>query len=46
MHVCYDRCMPSLIAFGDEAAARAFMADHGGTLRPPGALSRPAPASR
>jgi hypothetical protein len=38
MHVCYDRCMPSLIAFADEAAARAFMSDHGGALRPPGAL--------
>jgi hypothetical protein len=36
LHVCYDRCMPSLIAFRDEAAARAFMAEHGGTLHDPG----------
>jgi hypothetical protein len=35
MHTCYDRCVPSLIAFKDEAAARAFIGDHGGTLRPP-----------
>ncbi|HXH27488.1 MAG TPA: hypothetical protein VNL37_00480, partial [Candidatus Polarisedimenticolia bacterium] len=32
LQVCYDRCMPSLIAFRDAAAARAFMAEHGGTL--------------
>jgi hypothetical protein len=37
MHVCYDRCMPSLIAFRDAGAARAFMDDHGGMLRSPGA---------
>jgi len=36
-HICYDRCMPSLIAFKDASAARAFMDDHGGTLRSPGA---------
>jgi len=41
MHLCYDRCMPSLIAFADEPAARAFMAQHGGTLNPPGSLQRP-----
>ncbi|HEU4401252.1 MAG TPA: hypothetical protein VFT43_04035 [Candidatus Polarisedimenticolia bacterium] len=39
MQVCYDRCLPSLIAFGDEAGARAFMADHGGSLHPPGSLT-------
>jgi len=37
LHTCYDRCVPSLIAFKDEAAARAFIGDHGGTLRPPSA---------
>jgi hypothetical protein len=46
MHICYDRCMPSLIAFGDEAAARAFMTDHGGTLRLPGAPAQPSPGVR
>jgi len=40
MHICYDRCMPSLIAFKDETAARAFMGDHGGTLRQPGPAPR------
>ncbi len=39
MQVCYDRCMPSLIAFKDETAARAFVAGHGGTLYPPGRFS-------
>lgn len=38
MRICYDRCMPSLIAFRDEAGARAFMAEHGGALRLPGDL--------
>lgn len=37
LHRCYDRCVPSLISFGDESAARAFMGEHGGTLRPPAA---------
>lgn len=36
LHVCYDRCRPSLIAFRDEAAARAFASAHGGTLHHPG----------
>jgi hypothetical protein len=35
LHACYDRCMPSLIAFRDGGAARAFVAEHGGTLQPP-----------
>jgi hypothetical protein len=35
LHACYDRCMPSLIAFRDAAAARTFVADHGGTLVEP-----------
>ena len=38
VQVCYDRCMPSLIAFRAEAAARAFAAEHGGTLYAPGSL--------
>ena len=45
MQVCYDRCMPSLIAFKDEGAARAFAADHGGTLHPPGTFVPPRSAS-
>jgi hypothetical protein len=36
LHRCYDRCIPSLIPFGQESAARAFIEVHGGTLRPPG----------
>ncbi len=40
LHLCYDRCMPSLIAFRDEAAARAFLAEHGGTVREPGGAGR------
>ena len=36
LQVCYDRCMPSLIGFGSAEAARAFMAQHGGTLHAPG----------
>jgi hypothetical protein len=39
MHLCYDRCVPSLIAFRDESAARAFALDHGGSIRPPGSYS-------
>ncbi len=38
MQVCYDRCIPSLIAFGSAPEARAFIAEHGGTLYPPGAF--------
>ncbi len=38
LQVCYDRCMPSLIAFGSGEAARAFMNEHGGTLHDPGQL--------
>ncbi len=30
--VAYDRCVPSLLAFRDEAAARRFLAVHGGRL--------------
>jgi hypothetical protein len=41
LHLCYDRCQPSLIAFRDEAAARAYLAAHGGELRPPGAVLPP-----
>lgn len=36
MQVCYDRCMPSLIAFAIAEDARAFADEHGGTLYPPG----------
>jgi hypothetical protein len=36
MRICYDRCMPSLIAFRDETAARGFAAVHGGTVFVPG----------
>ena len=36
MQACYDRCMPSLIAFGSDNPARAFMSEHGGTLYDPG----------
>lgn len=45
MHVCYDRCMPSLIAFAAGTGARAFIEEHGGVLHPPGSppdLSPPA----
>ncbi|HEV8374893.1 MAG TPA: hypothetical protein VGR38_01525 [Candidatus Polarisedimenticolia bacterium] len=35
MQACYDRCMPSLIAFGSDSRARAFLSDHGGTLYAP-----------
>jgi len=40
LHLCYDRCMPSLIAFRDEAASRAFLAEHGGTVLGPGGAGR------
>ena len=42
MQVCYDRCLPSLIAFRLEAQARAFAAEHGGTVLSPGSYP-PAP---
>jgi hypothetical protein len=46
MQACYDRCMPSLIAFREAPAARAFVADHGGTLYQPGTFpGLPAPKS-
>lgn len=35
MQACYDRCMPSLIAFGTADEARGFQSDHGGTLYDP-----------
>ena len=47
MQICYDRCMPSLIAFKGEAGARAFAAEHGGTIYPPGRFpGLPAPSPR
>ena len=39
MQVCYDRCMPSLIAFARRDAAQAFLEEHGGALIPPGGLA-------
>jgi hypothetical protein len=46
MQVCYDRCMPSLIAFKEETAARAFAAEHGGTVYLPERFpGLPAPAA-
>ncbi len=30
--VHYDRCLPSIIAFGDSGAATRFMRQHGGTM--------------
>jgi hypothetical protein len=44
MQVCYDRCMPSLIAFATADGARAFMKEHGGTLYLPGTFSLPLPS--
>jgi len=38
LQVCYDRCMPSLIAFKELASAEAFMAEHGGALHRAGAV--------
>jgi hypothetical protein len=32
--LAYDRCLPSLIAFGTRESATAFAAEHGGTIRP------------
>lgn len=46
MQVCYDRCMPSLIAFGKRDAALAFLEEHGGTLIPPGGLGDRTPPGR
>lgn len=46
MQVCYDRCMPSLIGFSTEEAARAFMVQHGGVLHAPGTFPAVAGASR
>ena len=45
MQVCFDRCMPSLIAFRSADAARRFQSDHGGTLHPPGAFPGLPPAT-
>ncbi len=36
LHLCYDRCQPSLIAFEDAGAAREFTRRHGGRVHPPG----------
>jgi hypothetical protein len=36
LKLSYDRCAPSMIAFRRERDARAFIAEHGGTLQPPG----------
>jgi hypothetical protein len=41
MRVCYDRCMPSLVAFASGEAARSFMKEHGGILYAPGELPSP-----
>lgn len=30
----FDRCSPSILAFGSEAAAQTFIAEHGGVTRP------------
>ena len=38
LHTCYDRCVPSLIAFKDKSMARAFTTEHGGVLRLPSAV--------
>ncbi|MCI0408642.1 MAG: nitrous oxide reductase accessory protein NosL [Acidobacteria bacterium] len=46
MQACYDRCMPSLIAFRNDSDARAFMSEHGGTLHPPGAFPGLPPTPR
>jgi hypothetical protein len=41
MRVCYDRCLPSLIAFRTAEEAQGFMTDHGGALRAPGSFPDP-----
>ncbi|MGH9750794.1 MAG: hypothetical protein ACRD6R_12825 [Candidatus Polarisedimenticolia bacterium] len=48
MQVCYDRCMPSLIAFAAGTQARAFIEEHGGALHAPGSAPdlSPPPAPR
>jgi hypothetical protein len=45
LHRCYDRCVPSLIAFAGETAARAFVQEHGGRLRPPGDMPYAKPSA-
>ena len=32
MHVHFDRCSPSLLAFAKREAAEAFMREHGGRM--------------
>ena len=32
MYMAYDRCLPSLVAFGDKQGALAFQKEHGGEL--------------
>ena len=46
MQVCYDRCMPSLIAFKTSPEASAFLAEHGGELHAPGTFRMPSTALR
>jgi len=46
MQMCYDRCTPSLISFRGAATARAFAAEHGGTLYAPGSFPGLPPATR
>jgi len=46
MQVCYDRCMPSLIAFKKSGEARAFLDEHGGEIHAPGTFRMPPAASR
>lgn len=46
MQMCYDRCVPSLIAFREAAAARAFAAEHGGSLHSPGSFRTLRPAGQ
>lgn len=40
----YDRCEPSVVAFGEGDAARRFMAVHGGTVVSWESLARPVPS--
>ncbi len=46
MQVCYDRCMPSLIAFKTSGEARAFLDEHGGEIHAPGTFRMPSAAGR
>ncbi|MEE9218413.1 MAG: hypothetical protein V3U98_05045 [Acidobacteriota bacterium] len=39
LKLSYDRCASSLIGFRDAQQARAFIAEHGGVLRPPGTVA-------